>query len=440
MTIGGWVGLERAQLGDRHARLREQLEQERLELLVGAVDLVDEQHGGARARVLERGEQRPLHQVVGPEQRRLGEVLAARLREPDAEQLPRVVPLVERLGGVDALEALQPDQRGVEQVGERLGGLRLADAGLALEQQRLRQAYGAEQRRGERGVGEVAHVGETAHERRGVGDQVVEAHVVAYFAGSATYARRHARAAEPHALAIDVGEQRVVGHRDGHAAHRVDRGLGLEADDSEAGHRRLGDGRVRAGVRGARHARALAHHLREHAQRDLLRGARTDVEACGVVDAGLLLVVELEGGHDRVAALRARDETDVRHAHADGGDERLLLALAVRGDHDGVGGGRGRRRRTSRPRSRGPGATSVIAAAIGLSPSTATRGSGRTGSRKISSVPPDRHTLCTTVLPGCVVLRLGRDAQQHRVARARAGRAPAAARSTPRTCRRRSPR
>ena len=97
-------------------RLGEQLEQERLELVVGAVDLVDEQHGRPRARVLERGEQRPRDEVVGAEQVVLGEVVAARLGEPDAEQLPRVVPLVQRLGGVDALVALQPDQRRVEQL------------------------------------------------------------------------------------------------------------------------------------------------------------------------------------------------------------------------------------------------------------------------------------------------------------------------------------
>ena len=66
--IGGCVARDRADLGDRHARLGEQLEQERLEVVVGAVDLVDEQDGRPRARVLERAQQRPADQVVGAEQ------------------------------------------------------------------------------------------------------------------------------------------------------------------------------------------------------------------------------------------------------------------------------------------------------------------------------------------------------------------------------------
>ena len=41
---GGRLGADRADLGDRHLEVGQQLEQEGLELLVGAVDLVDEQH------------------------------------------------------------------------------------------------------------------------------------------------------------------------------------------------------------------------------------------------------------------------------------------------------------------------------------------------------------------------------------------------------------
>ena len=59
-------GPDRADLRDRHARVREQLEQERLEVVVGAVDLVDQQHRGPRAGVLERAEERAADQVVGP--------------------------------------------------------------------------------------------------------------------------------------------------------------------------------------------------------------------------------------------------------------------------------------------------------------------------------------------------------------------------------------
>ena len=40
------AGLDAAELGDRELEVREQLEQHRLELLVGLVDLVDQQHDG----------------------------------------------------------------------------------------------------------------------------------------------------------------------------------------------------------------------------------------------------------------------------------------------------------------------------------------------------------------------------------------------------------
>ena len=49
-------GADRAELGDRHLVGREHLEQERLELVVGPVHLVDEQHHRA---LLERGQHRP---------------------------------------------------------------------------------------------------------------------------------------------------------------------------------------------------------------------------------------------------------------------------------------------------------------------------------------------------------------------------------------------
>ena len=103
-----------AELGDRDRRLGEQLEQERLELVVTPVHLVDEQYGGPRAGMVQRGQQRPGQQVVGAEQVRVAERLAAGLGQPDREQLARVVPLVQGLGRGQALVALQPDQRRVE--------------------------------------------------------------------------------------------------------------------------------------------------------------------------------------------------------------------------------------------------------------------------------------------------------------------------------------
>ena len=91
---------DRAYLRDRHARVREQLEQERLEVVVGSVDLVDEQHRRSRAGVLERAQERAADEVVRPELL-LPERRVTRVGEPDAEELARIVPLVQRFGRID---------------------------------------------------------------------------------------------------------------------------------------------------------------------------------------------------------------------------------------------------------------------------------------------------------------------------------------------------
>jgi hypothetical protein len=57
---------------------------------------------------------------------------------------------------VDALVALQADQPRAGGGGQRLGDLGLADARLALDQQRLAQLGGQEDRGGQCAVGEVA--------------------------------------------------------------------------------------------------------------------------------------------------------------------------------------------------------------------------------------------------------------------------------------------
>ena len=75
---------DRAYLRDRHARVREQLEQERLEVVVGSVDLVDEQHRRSRAGVLERPQERAADEVVRPEELLLAERRVTRVGEPDA--------------------------------------------------------------------------------------------------------------------------------------------------------------------------------------------------------------------------------------------------------------------------------------------------------------------------------------------------------------------
>ncbi len=283
-----WVGRgQRADLGDGDRRLGEQFEQERLELLVGAVDLVDQQHGRTRPGVLECGQQRPADEVVGPEQRLLGEVVAPRLGQPDPEQLSRVVPLVQRLGGVDPLEALQPDQRRVEQLGQRLGGLRLADPRLALEQQRLRQSYGAEQR-GRPAPGQsgsrprrAARPGRPGRgrARRGSRPRVLP--------GSARKRSTAARATEVDPLVVDVREHRVVRDRDRHAADRVDgRAPARRLTPRAATPERLGGTVHRGAVRAGRSAMIWARTDSAIS----CRRPRTDVESGRRVDARLLVV------------------------------------------------------------------------------------------------------------------------------------------------------
>ena len=78
------------------------------------------------------GEHRPLDQ-----ERLAVDVDALLAGLADRQHLARIVPLVERGGGVDALVALQADQAAAEHAGDRLGGFGLADARRAFQQQRL---------------------------------------------------------------------------------------------------------------------------------------------------------------------------------------------------------------------------------------------------------------------------------------------------------------
>ena len=102
--------LDPAQLGDRDLEVAQQLEQHRLELLVGLVDLVDQQHDrlGRGDRLQQRaGEQELLAEDVVLDGLPAG-ALGLGL---DPQQLLAVVPLVQRLGLVEALVALQAHER-----------------------------------------------------------------------------------------------------------------------------------------------------------------------------------------------------------------------------------------------------------------------------------------------------------------------------------------
>jgi hypothetical protein len=112
---------------------------------------------------LQRLQQRPADEeargvdVVGQP---LAVVHALGFGQPDLDHLARVVPFVDGGGDVEALVALQADELAAERLRQHLGDLGLADAGLALEEQRPAHAQAEEDDGGERPVGDVAGAGE----------------------------------------------------------------------------------------------------------------------------------------------------------------------------------------------------------------------------------------------------------------------------------------
>src|SRR5215813_13206122 len=163
--------LDGAELRNADLEVGQELEQEGLEFLVGAVDLVDQQH--RRLVAADRGEERALEQIALREDVLLDRVgvLADSLARLDGEQLALVIPLVEGGVLVEALVALQADQLGAVHARKRLGDLGLADPGLALEQQRALEEFHQPQRGGDVAVRHIAGGGEA------VGDLVaVEGH------------------------------------------------------------------------------------------------------------------------------------------------------------------------------------------------------------------------------------------------------------------------
>ena len=135
-------GAERADLRNGNLKLAQQLQQYRFERLVGAVDLVDQQHHRfRRAHGLKQRARREkalreedallradaLHRLL--RSAGVGDDLADLLAQDlGVEQLLAVVPLVECLRLVLALVALQSQQPPPGRRRQCLGQLRLADA------------------------------------------------------------------------------------------------------------------------------------------------------------------------------------------------------------------------------------------------------------------------------------------------------------------------
>ena len=76
-------------------------------------------------------------------------------------QLPRVVPLVDRVREVDALVALEADQPRAQHLGHDLGRLSLADARLTLDEERLLQLESQKDGRRQGTVADVAALAQT---------------------------------------------------------------------------------------------------------------------------------------------------------------------------------------------------------------------------------------------------------------------------------------
>src|SRR2546425_5620008 len=77
------------------------------------------------------------------------------------QQLPRIVPLVDRVREVDALVALEADQARAQHLGHDFGRLGLADARLTLDEERLLQLEREKDGRRQGAVADVAALAQT---------------------------------------------------------------------------------------------------------------------------------------------------------------------------------------------------------------------------------------------------------------------------------------
>jgi hypothetical protein len=154
---GDLVRRDRAQFRNGHLVVGQDLQQERLGLDLDTVDLVDQQDDrlvGPDRLEQRTGEEELLREDVIVDGRpRIGVAVGL-----DAQQLFLVVPLVERLGLVEPLVALQADQPTIGHLGDRLGELRLASARRPFDEHRLAEPVGEEGNAGDPLVGQIVDV------------------------------------------------------------------------------------------------------------------------------------------------------------------------------------------------------------------------------------------------------------------------------------------
>ena len=151
-----------ADLGDADLPVRQDFQEEALELLVGAVELVDEEHRRALAR--DRFQQRALEEKGLAEDGGLARCQRALVGflQPDLQQLALVVPLVEGGAGVEAVVTLKSDEVRCQDASHDLGDLGFADAGWAFDQEGRVEDAGEVNRRGDGRVGDVVKLSELA--------------------------------------------------------------------------------------------------------------------------------------------------------------------------------------------------------------------------------------------------------------------------------------
>ena len=109
--------LEHSQLRDGYLEVSQHLQQKTLEFLIGAVQLIYQQHRSAVVGRVYGLKQGPLDEEALAEQPRRGRLtvnVAAGLHQPYFQQLTRMVPLVNGVVYVQPLIALQADERGVQ--------------------------------------------------------------------------------------------------------------------------------------------------------------------------------------------------------------------------------------------------------------------------------------------------------------------------------------
>ena len=164
MTSGGSAARTVPEFGDGDLELREQFEQIAFELLVGAIDLVDQQDGRPQPRRVDCLQQRALDEEGVAVQLSPGRgpvQITGRLENAQFDELPCVVPLVHRVRDVQTFIALEPDQVRLERGGHCAGQGGLADAGLALQEQRATETKREEEGDGQPVVGDVVLRGQT---------------------------------------------------------------------------------------------------------------------------------------------------------------------------------------------------------------------------------------------------------------------------------------